>query len=86
MTKLIRNWEELAQVKPNDKYKIEVDLDMCCGRIKPIIETEGTKAHYGKHHMYLSTHAFYGKTGTPDILKQFGWDIELDNWDKDTDK
>lgn len=83
MTKLIKNWEKLAQLQPNDKYKIEVDLDMRCGRIKPIIETEKTKKDYGKHHMYLSTHAFYGKTGMPHILKQFGWDVELDNWDTD---
>lgn len=31
MTKLIKNWKELSKVPPNDKYKIEIDLGMCCG-------------------------------------------------------
>lgn len=28
MTKLIKNWEELAKVPPNDKYKIVIDEDV----------------------------------------------------------
>ena len=38
MTKLIRNWKELSKVPPNDKYRIVVDLDMCCGHIIPITD------------------------------------------------
>lgn len=36
MTKLIRNWEELAKVPANDKYRIIVDRDMCSGWIVPV--------------------------------------------------
>lgn len=84
MSKLIKSWEELAKLS-NDKYKIEVDLDYCSGWIKPIIETEETKNEYWKHHVYLSTHTFYGtkyKESTK-ILQRFGFDVEIDNWDKE---
>lgn len=81
MTKLIKNWEELSKVKPNDKFKIEVDLDMCCGWVKPVDDNE--EIQFGVNYEYLSTHTFYGKTGTPHILKKYGFDIELDNWDKE---
>lgn len=80
---VIKNWKELSKVKPNNKYKIEVDLEYGNGWIKPIKETEETKKDYFKHHRYLSTHTFYGKTGTPTILQEFGWDLLLDNWDKE---
>ncbi len=80
MSKLIKNWKELSQVPPNNKYKIEVDIEMCNGWILPVQETEETKKDYFKHHKYLSTHTFYGKTGTPNILKEYGWDLELANW------
>ena len=82
MTQLIKNWQELAKLPPNDKYKIIIDEDMCSGYIVPINETEETIYNYFKHHHYLGTHTFYGKTGTPNILKEFGWDIELANWDE----
>lgn len=96
MAKLIKNWKELSKLKSNDKYQIIVDLDMCCGHIIPITDTPTGKGDdficncdrnmsthdFLKHHRYLSTHTFYGKTGTPHILKEYGWDIELDNWDK----
>lgn len=82
MTQLIKNWKELANVPANDKYKIIIDEDMCSGYIVPIEETADTISNYFKHHHYLGTHTFYGKTGTPNILKEFGWDIELANWDE----
>lgn len=82
--KLIKNWEELSKVPPNDKYKIEVDLDMCSGWIRPIEETQETKENYFEHHRYLSTHTFYGKhyEYSTKLIQQFGFDIEIDNWDK----
>ena len=81
MTKIIKNWEELSKVPPNDKCKIVVDEDMCCGWIYPVDDNE---EHIpGVNHTYLSTHTFYGKSGDPDILKKYGWDLELDNWDKE---
>ena len=83
MTRLIKDWEELSKLEPSEKYKVKIDLDYCCGWIVPIEETEETQGdNYYDHHIYLSTHTFYGKTGTPHILKEFGWDVELDNWDK----
>lgn len=85
MTKLIKNWEELSKVPPNDKYKIELDEDGYSGWIKPIIETEQTKKNYFDHHVYLSTHTFYGSQykWSTKIFQKFGFDIEIDNWDKE---
>lgn len=95
MTKLIKNWEELSQLEPNDKYQVVVDRKMGCGHIIPITDKPTGVGdeficncsgemydNFFEHHHYLSTHTFYGKTGTPHILKKFGWDVELDNWDK----
>lgn len=85
MPKLIKNWEELAQVEPNDKYKIVIDVNMCNGWIKPIKETKETKENYFKHHYYLSTHTFYGSNYeySSKKLQEYGFDIELENWDKE---
>lgn len=97
MTRLIKNWQELSELEPNDKYKVIVDLKYCCGWIVPLCDEqiqganrfkcncpdEITNEHYYENHHYLSTHTFYGKTGTPHILQEYGWDVELDNWDKD---
>ncbi len=85
MPKLITNWEELAGLE-SKKYKLEIDVDMGCGWIVPKVETEETKENYCEHHFYLSTHTFYGikhKYST-EVLQKFGFDVELDNWDKET--
>lgn len=96
--KLIKNWQELSKLEPNDKYKVIVDLKMFCGWIVPLCDESVDNGdrykcncpehirnsdEFYKHHQYLSTHTFYGKTGTPHILKEYGWDVELDNWDKE---
>lgn len=84
MTKLIKNWKELSKIPPNNKYKIEVDSDYCCGWIKPINENDCSDKEYFENYCYLSTHTFYGnkyKESTK-ILQKFGFDIEIDNWDK----
>lgn len=92
--RMIRNWEELSKLEPNEKYRVIVDLEFGCGWIVPKCdEPTGNRDRYKcychddvdyfKHHHYLSTHTFYGKTGTPHILQEYGWDVELDNWDKD---
>ncbi len=83
MSLLIRNWEELSKVPPNEKYKI--DVEDCSGWINPIKETEETEENYFEHHAYLSTHTFYGnhyKESTK-LLQKYGFDIEIDNWDKE---
>lgn len=74
MTKLIKNWEELAKVPANDKYRIIVDRVMCSGWIVPVGDEPGkectddfvchckegmTAREYCNEHIYLSTHTFY---------------------------
>lgn len=83
MAKLIKNWRELSEIEPNNKYKIEVDIECGYGWIKPIVETEETEENYFKHHYYLSTHTFYGSNyeHSTKILQGFGFDVEIDNWD-----
>lgn len=85
MPKLIKNWEELSKVPPNEKYKIVVDLDMCNGHIVPVEETAETQNDYFRYHCYLSTHTFYGSNYeySTKVLQEYGFDIELDNWDKE---
>lgn len=82
---LVKTWEELSKVKSNDKYKIDVNLEMCNAWIRPIKETEETERDYFKHHVYLSTHTFYGEKYeySTKILHKFGFDIEIDNWDRE---
>lgn len=84
MAKLIRNWGELFDLPPNDKYKIVSEEGNYCGWIVPIKETPETEKNYFEHHIYLSTHTFYGldyKRSTK-ILQKYGFDVEIDNWDK----
>lgn len=80
--KVIKNWKELSEVPPNDKYKIEVDLEFCNGWIRPIKETKETQDNYFEHHKYLSTHTFYSEEyeWSSKLLQSFGFNIELDNW------
>lgn len=80
--KVIKNWKELSEVPPNDKYKIEVDLEFCSGWIRPIKETKETQDNYFEHHKYLSTHTFYSEEyeWSSKLLQSFGFNIELDNW------
>lgn len=90
--KLIRTWEELSKVPPNDKYKIIVKD--CCGWIVPICDEEAeeedfkcnckNEENFYDNHIYLSTHTFYGsqyKYSTK-VLQKCGFDVEIDNWDK----
>lgn len=80
MAKFIRNWEDLVGLE-SEEYKLEIDVDMGCGWIVPKVETE---ENYYEHHFYLSTHTFYEmkyKYST-EILQKYGFDVELDNWDR----
>ena len=83
MPKLITNWEDLVGLE-SEKYKLEIDVDMGCGWIVPKVETEETETDYCRHHYYLSTHTFYGghNRSYTKVLQNFGFDIELDTWDK----
>ena len=99
--KLIKNWKELSQVPPNDKYKIIVDEDMCNGWIVPICDEKDDKdefichcegiettKEYFENHIYLSTHTFYSSQykRSTEILQKCGFDIEIDNWDKEVER
>lgn len=97
MSKLIKNWEELAQVPANDKYKIVIND--CSGWIVPICDEPDedrdfichcdndlkSSMKFYDHHVYLSTHTFYGGSyrRSTELLKSHGFDVEIDNWDKE---
>lgn len=52
----------------------------------PKVETEETEGdNYFKHHRYLSTHTFYGLNyrHSTKTLQKYGFDVEIDNWDKE---
>lgn len=86
MPKLIKNWKELFDLPPNDKYKIVQDESgYGCGWIRPIVETPETEKDYFKHHVYLSSHTFYGSSYkySTKKLQEYGFDVEIDNWDKE---
>ena len=84
MAKLIKTWEDLVGLE-SEHYKLEIDLEHCNGHIVPKIETEETETNYFEHHKYLSTHTFYEKTYeySTKLLQKFGFDVEIDNWDKE---
>lgn len=84
MDKLIKRWDELQGLE-SENYMINVDRNKGSAYIVPKVETEETMRNYYDHHIYLSTHTFYGthyKEST-NTLKHFGFDVEIDNLDKD---
>lgn len=87
MTKLIKDWRGLVGLE-SDNYILEIDLGYCNGWIKPKVETEQTEENYFDHHIYLSTHTFYGgnyKYSTV-LLQEYGFDVQLENWDGETEE
>lgn len=46
---------------------------------------EMTVKEFFEHHVYLSTHTFYGSQYeySTKVLQEHGFDIEIDNWDKE---
>ena len=75
--KLIRNWEELAQVPDSETHRLDIDVNNGCGwcYAKDKSETFGC---------YLSTHTFYGSTHerSTQNLRKRGFNVTIDNWDK----
>lgn len=97
MAKLIKNWEELSKLK-NDKYHIAYDSELYNAWIIPITDEPTNnrgdfkcnclgekKDNFFKYHVYLSTHTFYGKNYeySTKVLQEHGFDVEIDNWDKE---
>lgn len=89
---LIKDWEHLKEVcKESDTHTVEINLDDCNGYIhckepKPYNSKKSwrTQAKHLDFH-YLSTHTFYGKGQwyqSTWILRQCGFDVIIDNWDK----
>ena len=74
---LIRNWTELAQVPESDTHRLEIDIKNGCGWIK---RKDGKRWFGG----YLSTHTFYGPSHHRSTLRlrECGFNITIDNWDK----
>lgn len=83
MAKLIKTWDELYGLE-SENYKIIPDEFGYAGWIVPKDKSIVTEENYFDHHEYLSTHTFYGEQykASTEILQKFGFDVELDNWDK----
>jgi predicted Zn-ribbon and HTH transcriptional regulator len=79
--KLIKTWDELKEEK-SDTHILEIED--CCGWIRPKVENEKT---YWENNHYLSTHTFYGLTYTYStrILQECGFNVQLKNWDGETE-
>ena len=81
--KLIYGWEDLSKVPPSHTHIIDIeDPNDCNGHIRSKIKSNTFN--------YLSTHTFYGyKTreyaASTRRLQECGFNIVLDNWDKDSD-
>lgn len=86
MAKFIKDWNDLVGLESED-YKLEINVNSGCGWIVPKVETKETEDNYFEHHYYLSTHTFYGLKyrHSTAVLQHFGFDVELDNWEKEGD-
>ena len=88
---LIKNWEELSKL-PNESKTHVLDVNVETGSAwlytknpKPYNKKLSFMRQILNQDVYLSTHSFYDlcyKQSTK-ILKVCGFDVELDNWDKE---
>lgn len=81
MTKLIKTWEELAEVYASETHYLEIDINGCNGWV---ITKNPVSDKFSDRKKYLSTHTFYGlnyKYSTK-LLQSCGFDVEIDNWDE----
>jgi len=81
MAKLIHGWKELKGCT-SETHLLDLDVESGHGWIHPKDDLEFNS--FRDHH-YLSTHTFYGSTYkySTELLQQCGFDVELDNWDKE---
>ena len=79
MAKLIKSWDELVGLQ-SDEYYLDIDEDMCNGWIRRKSDDDSME--------YLSTHTFYGHNYqySSVLLQEYGFDIQLENWDGDTEE
>ena len=88
---LIKNWEELSKIPNESKTHIlKVDVKGCCGWLiakdpKPYKKKLSYMRNLPHIGAYLSTHTFYGSNykRSTKLLKACGFDVEIDNWDKE---
>lgn len=89
---LIKTWEELSKIPNESKTHIlEVNLEEGNAWLrskdkKPYKDRLSFMRQIKHQDVYLSTHAFYGHNYrySTKILKACGFDVELDNWDKES--
>lgn len=88
---LIKNWKELSEISnESETHILEVEVNNCCAHLyakNPIPYEESLDYLEQVPHLdvYLSTHTFYGSNykQSTEILKACGFDVEIDNWDKE---
>ena len=80
---LINGWEDFVGLE-NDNYYIDINLEMGCGWVR--CKREVPDFEYYTHNMYLSTHTFYGDQYQmyTSMLRDFGFNVQLKNWDGET--
>lgn len=91
MSTFIRDWKELSEIPNESKTHIlEVDINRCCGWLKaknkkPYSKKKSYMRQIQNLDVYLSTHTFYGTQykHSSKVLRACGFDVELDNWDKE---
>lgn len=89
MAKLIKNWDELEEytrgITTSTGWSFE--YDDCSGYLQNNKNIEENSTKFGDNYHYMSTHTFYGMgqhLESTRIFQECGFDIELANWDKDT--
>ena len=88
---LIKNWEELSKIPNESKtHRLEVNVKGCYGWLiskdpKPYKKKLSYMRNLLHLDVYLSTHTFYGNNykHSTKLLKACGFDVEIDNWDKE---
>lgn len=79
MPRLIKTWEELVGLE-SDGYYLEINLHNCNGHIRSKSDSD--------FYAYLSTHTFYGSEYQHSTvrLQEYGFDVQLENWDGETEE
>ena len=82
----IKNWEELAKLPANEKYKIVMNGDGCSGHIVPV--DDNVELKMGINWIYLTSHTFYGPNyeESTKLLNKFGFNVQLDKLDKEKEE
>jgi hypothetical protein len=76
--RLVRHWDDLAQIPESETHRLEIDVERCNGWICPKGAPSNDMGHY------LSTHTFYGSTFQRStlLLRKCGFAVILANWDQ----